>query len=142
MTEDLESVVNGDSDDSHPTYPQRFAIYSPRSVSPAPTESRIEAELAEAEQAVFATAQRNAELESSIRAFAENAARLEESVRLAAAIQSQREALIVSEAQAEVTRLSSLLQDASTKVLEARCEADIYAYQAANAGATLRDLRV
>ena len=50
---------------------KRFASYSPRLASPAPTESRIEAELAEAEQAVFATAQQNAELESSSRAFAE-----------------------------------------------------------------------
>ena len=63
MTEDLESIMHDESDGSRQTYPQRFTIYSPRSVSPAPTESRIEAELAEAEQAVLASAHRNAELE-------------------------------------------------------------------------------
>ena len=72
----------------------------------------MEAELAEAEQVVVATVQRNAELESSMRLFAASTFRLEESASIGAAIQNQREALIVSAAHSEVIRLSSMLEDA------------------------------
>ena len=130
MSEDLGDIMNDDSDAPRQTYPQNYAIYTPRSASPPPTESWMEAELAEAEQVVVATVQRNAELESSMRRFAATTFRLEESASIGAAIQNQREALIVSAAQSEVTRLSSMLEDASTRVLETRCEAEHYAYHA------------
>ena len=91
LTEDLESLINRDSDDGpRQTYPQTFAIYtprsSPRSVSPAPTE-RLAVELAEAEQAIAATSLRHAELESHMREMAANAFRMEQTANIGAAIQ-------------------------------------------------------
>ena len=97
MSEDLSNSVDNDSDAPRQTYPQSYAIYTPRSASPAPTESWMEAELAEAEQVVVATVQRNAELESSMRLFAANTFRLEESASIGAAIQSQREAFLAGD---------------------------------------------